>query len=61
MEPRLKSIYKTQILPELKSSLRVKNTMQVPKIEKIVINMGNLPCLYLQVTASNRKSGLGHL
>ena len=40
MEPRLKSIYKTQILPELKSSLGVKNTMQVPKIEKIVINMG---------------------
>ena len=40
MEPRLKSIYKSQILPELKNSLGVKNTMQVPKIEKIVINMG---------------------
>ena len=40
MEPRLKSIYKNQILPELKTSLAVKNTMQVPKIEKIVINMG---------------------
>ena len=40
MEPRLKSIYKNQILPELKSSLGVKNIMQVPKIEKIVINMG---------------------
>ena len=40
MEPRLKSFYKSQILPELKSSLGVKNTMQVPKIEKIVINMG---------------------
>tara|TARA_B100000963_G_scaffold358315_1_gene382678 strand:- start:15691 stop:16245 length:555 start_codon:yes stop_codon:yes gene_type:complete len=40
MEPRLKSIYKSQILPELKSSLGVKNTMQVPKIDKIVINMG---------------------
>ena len=39
MEPRLKSIYKSQILPELKNSLGVKNTMQVPKIEKIVINM----------------------
>ena len=36
MEPRLKSIYKSQILPELKSSLGVKNTMQVPKIDKIV-------------------------
>ena len=40
MEPRLKSIYKSQIQPELKNSLGVKNTMQVPKIEKIVINMG---------------------
>ncbi len=40
MEPRLKSIYKSQILPELKNSLGVNNTMQVPKIEKIVINMG---------------------
>lgn len=40
MEPRLKSIYKSQILPELKNSLGVKNAMQVPKIEKIVINMG---------------------
>ena len=40
MEPRLKSIYKSKILPELKNSLKVKNTMQVPKIEKIVINMG---------------------
>ena len=40
MEPRLKSIYKSQILPELKNSLGVRNAMQVPKIEKIVINMG---------------------
>ena len=40
MEPRLKSFYKSQILPELKNSLGVKNTMQVPKVLKIVINMG---------------------
>ena len=40
MEPRLKSIYKSQILPELKNSLGVKNTMQVPKIEKITLNIG---------------------
>ena len=40
MEPRLKSIYKSKILPELKNSLKVTNAMQVPKIEKIVINMG---------------------
>ena len=40
MEPRLKSFYKSQILPELKNSLGVTNTMQVPKVLKIVINMG---------------------
>ena len=38
MEPRLKSIYKSQILPELKNSLGVKNTMQVPKIEGLDAN-----------------------
>ena len=40
MEPRLKSVYKSEIIPQLKDSLGVKNIMQVPKLEKIVINMG---------------------
>ena len=40
MEPRLKSIYKSEILPQLKDSLGVKNVMQAPRLEKIVINMG---------------------
>ena len=40
MEPRLKSIYKSEILPQLKDSLGVKNVMQVPRLEKIVVNMG---------------------
>lgn len=40
MEPRLKSIYKSEIVPQLRDSLGVKNIMQVPKLEKIVINMG---------------------
>ena len=40
MEPRLKSIYKSEILPQLKDILGVKNVMQVPRLEKIVINMG---------------------
>ena len=40
MEPRLKSIYKSEILPQLKDSLGAKNVMQVPRLEKIVINMG---------------------
>lgn len=40
MEPRLKSIYKTEILPQLKDTLGVQNVMEVPKLVKIVINMG---------------------
>ena len=40
MEPRLKSVYKSEIAPQLRDSLGVKNIMQVPKLEKIVINMG---------------------
>ena len=40
MEPRLKSIYKSQILPELKNSLGVKNTMQVPSVKKIILSRG---------------------
>ncbi|MDA7564094.1 50S ribosomal protein L5 [Pelagibacteraceae bacterium] len=40
MEPRLKSVYKSEIVSQLKDSLGVKNIMQVPKLEKIVINMG---------------------
>lgn len=38
--PRLKGTYRKEILPALMSDLGYKNTMQVPKIEKIVINMG---------------------
>ena len=40
MEPRLKSVYKSEIVPQLRDSLGVQNIMQVPKLEKIVINMG---------------------
>ena len=40
MEPRLKSFYKLDILPKLKENLGVKNSLQVPKLIKIVINMG---------------------
>ena len=38
--PRLKSHYREVIRGELMQSLGVKNPMQVPTIEKIVINMG---------------------
>jgi large subunit ribosomal protein L5 len=37
---RLKQIYNEKIVPELKKSLELKNTMQVPRILKITVNMG---------------------
>jgi large subunit ribosomal protein L5 len=38
--PRLKNIYKEKVVPALQNKFKYKNTMQVPKIEKIVVNMG---------------------
>jgi large subunit ribosomal protein L5 len=40
MAARLKQIYKEKLVPELKAKLDLKNTMQVPRILKITINMG---------------------
>lgn len=40
MEPRLLTKYKEQILPELKKQLGRENVMSLPKLEKIVVNMG---------------------
>ena len=37
---RLQQIYREKIVPELKKSLNLQNTMQVPRIKKITINMG---------------------
>jgi large subunit ribosomal protein L5 len=37
---RLQQIYREKIVPELKKSLGLKNTMQVPRIVKITVNMG---------------------
>jgi len=37
---RLKQIYRDKIVPELKQSLGLKNTMEVPRILKITVNMG---------------------
>ena len=37
---RLQQIYREKIVPELKQSLGLKNTMQVPRIIKITVNMG---------------------
>lgn len=37
---RLKDIYQQQVLPQLKKDLGHENIMQVPKLTKIVVNMG---------------------
>jgi len=38
--PRLKLVYKNEIVPALIKDMNISNVMLVPKIEKIVINMG---------------------
>ena len=40
MTPRLKETYSKEIQPALKDSLGLKNIFMVPRIEKIVLNMG---------------------
>jgi large subunit ribosomal protein L5 len=40
MAARLKQIYREKLVPELKEKLGLKNTMQVPRILKITVNMG---------------------
>jgi len=40
MAARLKKIYHDKLVPELKEKLGLKNTMQVPRILKITVNMG---------------------
>ena len=39
-EPRMKSHYRERVRPAMKEKFGYTNEMQVPKIEKIVINMG---------------------
>jgi large subunit ribosomal protein L5 len=39
-EPRLKKIYKERIAPELFKELGYTSTMQIPRLEKIVVSMG---------------------
>ncbi len=38
--PRLKELYNTKILPELQKELKVENIMAVPRLEKVVVNVG---------------------
>ncbi|MET0697883.1 MAG: 50S ribosomal protein L5 [Acidimicrobiia bacterium] len=39
-QPRLKTVYAEQLAPRLKDDLGLANVMQVPRLEKIVVNMG---------------------
>jgi large subunit ribosomal protein L5 len=39
-QPRLRAYYDKEIVPALMKDLKLKNKMQVPRLEKIVVNMG---------------------
>ena len=38
--PRLKEVYEVEVRPTLKTKFEYKNDMQIPRLDKIVINMG---------------------
>jgi large subunit ribosomal protein L5 len=38
--PRLQDFYKSDVVPKLKDKFAYTNPMQVPKIEKVIVNMG---------------------
>lgn len=38
--PRLKTMYKEEVLPELEKEFHHDNPMQIPRIEKVVVSMG---------------------
>ena len=40
MNPRLKETYRSEVVPKLMERFGYKNVMQVPKVQKVVINMG---------------------
>lgn len=40
MIPRLQEKYKSEIVPQLEEELQVKNPMAIPRVEKIIVNMG---------------------
>lgn len=37
---RLKETYQSELVPQLKKDLQLKNIMEVPRVEKVVVNMG---------------------
>ena len=51
-KPRLRKKYQEEVVPKLQEQFKYKSPMQLPKLEKIVINMG---------TGSKDKAGEKHL
>ena len=37
---RLKELFQTELVPKLMQELQLKNVMEVPRVEKVVVNMG---------------------
>src|SRR5512145_3310087 len=37
---RMKEMYQTELVPQLMKDLQLKNVMEVPRVEKVVVNMG---------------------
>ncbi|MEY3260033.1 MAG: hypothetical protein RIT46_862 [Pseudomonadota bacterium] len=54
-EPRLKTVYREQIRTAMKTEFNYSNEMQIPKIEKIVLNMG-----IGEAVADSKKGHCGH-
>ncbi|MBV9188206.1 MAG: 50S ribosomal protein L5, partial [Acidobacteria bacterium] len=40
MAPRLKELYQTEVRKKIQDQFGITNPMAVPKIEKVVLNMG---------------------
>ena len=40
LTPRLKERYRNEIVPALKQELSLANVMQVPRVTKVILNMG---------------------
>lgn len=40
MVARLKDVFKTDVMPALQEEFKYENVMQIPRLEKIVVNMG---------------------
>jgi large subunit ribosomal protein L5 len=40
MTPRLKEKYGKEVIPKMMEAFKYKNAMQVPKVDKVVVNMG---------------------